>query len=85
MSCQCVKNTGWPASDGVPGIVALPSAPWQAAHGVGLAAPGLESAAAARGCHGRHARHEERAPPDPGRERGPKRPGPVRRLQLLVA
>jgi hypothetical protein len=28
-----VKNTGWPAIDGVPGIVALPSAPWQALHG----------------------------------------------------
>ena len=27
MSCQWVKNAGWPASDGVPGIVAWPSAP----------------------------------------------------------
>src|SRR5919201_3032453 len=45
MSCQWVKNTGWPASDGVPGMVALPSGPWQAAQGSALRRPASGSAA----------------------------------------
>src|SRR6266850_1480500 len=48
MSCQCVKKIGWPASDGVPGIVALPSGPWQAAHGSALRRPASRSAANTR-------------------------------------
>src|SRR5712692_277757 len=47
MSCQCVKKTGWPASEGVPGMVELPSRPWQAAHGSALRRPASTSAAAA--------------------------------------
>src|SRR2546422_4889703 len=47
MSCQWVKNTGCPASEGVPGTVALPSRPWQAAHGSALRRPASTSAAAA--------------------------------------
>jgi len=44
MSCQCVKIVGWPASDGVPGIVAFPSGPWQAAHARDFARPASMSA-----------------------------------------
>ena len=47
MSCQWVKNTGWPASEGVPGMVALPSGPWQAAHAAALRRPASASAAEA--------------------------------------
>src|SRR5438128_11887535 len=46
ISCQWVKNTGWPASDGVPGMVALPFAPWQLLHGSALRRPASRSAAA---------------------------------------
>ena len=47
MSCQWVKYAGWPASVGVPGMVALPSGPWQAAHGTDLRRPASTSAAKA--------------------------------------
>jgi hypothetical protein len=40
-----VKYTGWPASEGVPGMVELPSRPWQAAHGSDLRRPASRSAA----------------------------------------
>src|SRR2546422_6986332 len=46
ISCQWVKNTGWPASDGVPGMVVLPSAPWQLLHGSALRRPASRSAVA---------------------------------------
>src|SRR3989442_12818604 len=48
ISCQWVKKFGWPARDGVPGIVALPSGPWQAAQGSDLRRPASASAAEAR-------------------------------------
>src|SRR2546422_10021884 len=48
ISCQWVKKFGWPARDGVPGIVALPSGPWQAAQGSALRRPASGSAAEAR-------------------------------------
>jgi hypothetical protein len=44
MSCQCVNVVGCPASDGVPGIFALPSGPWQAAQGFDFARPASASA-----------------------------------------
>ena len=44
MSCQCVKNTGCPAREGVPAIVALPSGPWQAAQTWALRRPASRSA-----------------------------------------
>ncbi|PYM90471.1 MAG: hypothetical protein DME04_22785 [Candidatus Rokuibacteriota bacterium] len=47
MSCQWVKIDGWPAIDGVPGMVALPSAPWQLLHGSALRRPASRSAARA--------------------------------------
>src|SRR5437763_13466097 len=47
MSCQWVKNVGCPASEGVPGIVALPSGPWHLPHGSDLRRPASTSAASA--------------------------------------
>src|SRR6266542_5518840 len=47
ISCQWVKKTGCAASDGVPGIVAFPSAPWQAPHGSAFRRPASRSAASA--------------------------------------
>src|SRR5436190_1401472 len=47
MSCQWVKKTGCPASDGVPGMVALPSGPWHAPHGSAFFRPASTSAAIA--------------------------------------
>src|SRR5207247_11118092 len=43
-SCQCVQYAGCPASDGVPGIVALPSPPWQATHASDFRRPASTSA-----------------------------------------
>src|SRR5262245_19516204 len=48
MSCQWVKYTGWPASEGVPGMEALPSGPWHAAHTSAFRRPASMSAASAR-------------------------------------
>ncbi|PYN17823.1 MAG: hypothetical protein DME05_03210 [Candidatus Rokuibacteriota bacterium] len=45
MSCQWVKNVGCPAIDGVPGMVALPSGPWQLLHGSAVRRPASRSAA----------------------------------------
>src|SRR5262247_1130362 len=47
MSCQWVKKAGWPASEGVPGMVAWPSGPWQAPHAAALRRPASASAATA--------------------------------------
>src|SRR4030095_278474 len=47
MSCQCVKNAGWPAREGVPGIGACPSGALQAAQGWALRRPASASAAEA--------------------------------------
>src|SRR5689334_14956191 len=48
MSCQWVKYAGWPASEGVPGMVAWPSSPWQPAHASALRRPASTSPAEAR-------------------------------------
>jgi len=40
-----VKNAGCPASDGMPGIAALPSTPWHVTHGADFARPASRSPA----------------------------------------
>jgi hypothetical protein len=47
MSAQWVNHAGCPASEGVPGMVAFPSGPWQPAHGEAFFRPASTSAAGA--------------------------------------
>jgi hypothetical protein len=44
ISVQCVYIVGWPAIEGMPGIVALPAGPWHPAHGSALRRPASASA-----------------------------------------